>query len=289
MSTPREPLSSSIALGLSQTPIAPIAPVARRAAAGPLPDAPWQRALVIADPDTGHGRGRSVADELRRGLRSLGVRVDVHLMRRPGDGRARLAALASDVDLIVAAGDADTFAEALSGWPGRGIAVACVPLEGRSERVLGPLRKRLGLARDVDGALETLVARHTLAFPFLRIGAEAVLARLHVEARDDASPLHVTIDGEQEREALRAITIERPPSRWGSWRRRPDRGLAFRWTRTAARGLGLGRWRSRREALGAVHLTIDAPRPAAVWIDGRARGTTPIELDVETTCELLVP
>lgn len=280
--SPDEPLSSAIALGLSQTSIAPIAPVARRERASQEPVAPWRQALVLADPRAGHGHGHSIADELRRGLRSRGVGVDLHALRGPGDGRARLATIGRDTDLVVAVGDADTFAEVLSGWPGPEVTLACLPLDGPSERSIGPLRKTLGLARNVDGALETLFGRRTTPFPFLRIGSDAALFGLKITAPDAASPLRLSVGGES-RGPRHSLWIERARGRWS---RRLDPGLALR---LVSRPTRWSRGCPHSESLDGLPIEVDCARPARLWIDGRPAGTTPIELRVETSSRLLVP
>ena len=48
-------------------------------------DAPFRRALLVANPISGRGLGESVARELAAGLRERGVACDIHVTRGRGD------------------------------------------------------------------------------------------------------------------------------------------------------------------------------------------------------------
>ena len=173
----------------------------------------------------------------------------------------------------------------LSGWPGGDVAIACLPMVGQSDRSVGRLRKELGLARDVDGALEMLARRQAVAFPFLRVGRDAALASLAVAAPRGCGPLSIAIDGEARADPLRRVRLRRRSSPW----RRREPTFDFELETVTRRTRGLARLFGRREPIAASHIAIDAPEPVPVVVDGRALGTTPVELDVETSSRLLVP
>ncbi len=73
-----------------------------------------RRALVIVNPIAGRGAGERRLDELRSGLRGVGLAVEVRVTARPGDAR-EMAAEAEAHDLVAVAGGDGTLNEVLNG------------------------------------------------------------------------------------------------------------------------------------------------------------------------------
>jgi len=115
------------------------------------PQPRFARVLVVANPVAGRGQGARAAAEVARGLERAGSAVDVHLTRARGDGRARVRCMAPDVGLVVSIGGDGTLREVLDGLVDPAVPVAVLP--GGTANVLA---LDLGLARDVDGLLETV-------------------------------------------------------------------------------------------------------------------------------------
>ena len=134
------------------------------AAGGLHPDAPFRRALVVANPVAGRGSGQKAGREVTEGLNRLGVSTELHLTSERGDGRARVRCLDQDVDLVVSVGGDGTLREVFDGLCNLDTAVATVPLG--TANVLG---LDLGLPRDVDSVLEVIAGRKTVAIDLARV------------------------------------------------------------------------------------------------------------------------
>lgn len=151
-------------------------------------DAPYRRALLVANPIAGRGKGAKAARELEEGLRRLGIRTDVHMTEARGDGERRVAAMDPEVDLVVAVGGDGTVREVLAGLPRRDIDVGILP-----NGTANVLAAELGLSRDVHRTLEILASRKarrvdvaevngTVGFMVVGIGPDAMAVR-EVERR----------------------------------------------------------------------------------------------------------
>ena len=188
----QESLSTSIALGLSASSYAPIAPVsapldgrtpATRSARALHPLAPFRRALVVADPEHTRGRGPSIAREFCRGLLERGVPTRLHVSRGVGDVSARLATAHAGFELVVCVGGLRVLAEIFAALPSADVRVACLPVgdDESTER----WARHYGLPRDVDGALEVVEERAVRHFHPVRVGNRLGLVRAGIgrEAR----------------------------------------------------------------------------------------------------------
>jgi diacylglycerol kinase (ATP) len=130
-------------------------------------------ALIVANPIAGRGRGQRVALALAEGLRRRGVLADIHFTRARGDGRARVAEIGRDVDLVVAVGGDGTLREVLEGLPSPEVPVALVPAGTGNV-----LAAELGLprrTRDAGRALEMILAGRTTLFDVGRVNGRLCL------------------------------------------------------------------------------------------------------------------
>lgn len=90
---------------------------------------PPRRLLVIANPISGGGRGRSAAPALAAELARAGVTAEVHFTTRAGDATTRAAAAAGeDWDGVVAVGGDGTVNEVLNGLQGGRKTLGVLPM-----------------------------------------------------------------------------------------------------------------------------------------------------------------
>ena len=120
----------------------------RRDTRNPVSTVPYTRALVVANPVAGRGRGRPGAEALARGLSERGIEVEMHFTAARGDARERVARLAPEVDLVVAVGGDGTVSEVLEGLSPREVPLAILPLGTANVLALD-----LGLPREPAGTL----------------------------------------------------------------------------------------------------------------------------------------
>lgn len=283
-------------------------------------DAPFHRALLVANPISGRGQGESVATELAAGLRERGVACDIHVTQGRGDARARLRCIEPDnVDLVVSIGGDGTLREVFSGLLDPRIPVGVIPLG-----TANVLSLDLGLPRDVDGALEILCAKKTVAIDVFDVNGQ--LAFLVAGAGFDGDAVH---EVEAHRKGpitkwsyvsagLRALRKYREPALeveldgrpllgtygWvivsnmihyaGCMRLSTDRVLddglleVYLFRRADRRHLlahGVRGLTGRLpgggcELVRARRVAIRSPEPVACQVDGDARGTTPLEIEV---------
>ena len=116
---------------------------------------PYHRAVIVANPIAGRGRGVAAARELSDALGRRGLSAHVHLTERRHCGRDHVRAMPDDVDLVVAVGGDGTLRDVLSGLTERDAAIAQLPMG-----TANVLAKDVGLPMDVDGLVE-LVERGT--------------------------------------------------------------------------------------------------------------------------------
>jgi diacylglycerol kinase (ATP) len=137
-----------------------------------LSDLPYRRALVVANPVSGQGRGESVGCELREGLGRRGLPTDLHLTSRPDDARESVADLASEVDLVISVGGDGTLREILTGLRDRPPSANPVRVGVLPMGTGNALCADLGLPRDVDGALEVLLRGKTVDIDVADVNGE---------------------------------------------------------------------------------------------------------------------
>ena len=116
-------------------------------------DAPYHRALIVANPVSGRGHGRTAAEELCEGLRQRGVAAETFVTDARGDAFTRLRSLEPEVDLVVAVGGDGTLSEVIEGLVDPGIPIGIVPLG-----TANVLAHELKMPRDVHHILEILFA-----------------------------------------------------------------------------------------------------------------------------------
>ena len=284
------------------------------------PSAPFQRALVVANPIAGRGQAAKVGTELAEGLRRLGVSSQLHMTRARGDCRARLRCLEEDVDLVVSVGGDGTLREVFDGLCNPEVAVAVVPLG-----TANVLSLDLGLPRDVDGALEVIARRRLiridvaevnghLSFLVTGVGLDGMIVRelegrrsgpiskLHYvsaglrAARAYQPPeLRVEIEGEEQPGTYGLVLISNIVHYGGFLQLSPERklddglyevylfpdGRLRKIAQAAARGL-LGHLRDGRacRVVRARRVRVTSQTPVAYHVDGDYRGETPVDFSV---------
>ena len=244
-----------------------------------LPAPPYRKALIVANPVSGQGRGKSAGAELREGLGLQGLPTELHLTQRSQDARARVQALEEEIDLVVSVGGDGTLREVLTGLRERPADAPPVRVGVLPMGTGNALCADLGLPRDVDRALEVLLGGKTvemdvadvngeLSFLVTGVGPDALVVEDVDEHRKGRSlskwaylpsslrslwryrrePLTVELDGETA--LIGEIYLERPARlRRGRW----PRSVPSRWPTTppASRSSGSsiptprGRGRSR--------------------------------------------
>jgi diacylglycerol kinase (ATP) len=289
----------------------------------------FQRALVIANPIAGRGRGARAAAELQRGLLALGLAAELVQTRGAGEARRAAADLAPGFDLVVAVGGDGTLGEVLSGLVRPSLPVAVLPLG-----TANVLARDLGLPTDVPGLLRMVARGRVLSIDVAQVGErcsflatsvgfDAMVVQALCEARrGPISKLSYVAP------ALRVLAGYRPPrlSVWldgerlegtygmalfsncihygGVLRLCPGRVLddgafevflfasagALDLAAGFARGL-LGRLPGGHCTLRrARHMRVESEAPCPYQVDGDAGGMTPFELTVQPVPHhLLVP
>jgi diacylglycerol kinase (ATP) len=290
---------------------------------------PFRRALVVANPIAGRGRGHKVGREVVEGLLRRGVQAELHLTTARGCGRARVRCMDPECDLVVSVGGDGTLREVFDGLCDSDVPVGLVPLG--TANVLG---LDLGLPRDVDRALEVMAARKLaridaalvnghLSFLVTGVGIDGMTVRELERRRTGpitkatyvgalvralrgyrAPSLRVELDGRAVEGKFGLVLISNIVHYGGVFRLSPDRRLddglfevyLFRDASPAAlagvalRGL-LGRLPGGAgELRRARRARIESDRPVAYQVDGDFRGETPVELEVaDRQYRLLVP
>jgi len=131
--------------------------------ADPIQDSP-RRAVVIANPVSGRGRGARAAEELAAGLGRHGFAADVHLTHGRGDALAYLRSLGDSVGLVCSLGGDGTLRECFEGLVDPSVPVLVMPFG-----TANVLAHQLGLPRDVHRAVELAVAGRTQAIDVARV------------------------------------------------------------------------------------------------------------------------
>jgi len=140
------------------------------------------RALIVANPIAGRGRGRDVGHAVARKLTRRGVVAALFFTRARGDARARVAA-ATDVDVVVAVGGDGTLREVLEALPDGGPAVAVVPAGTGNV-----LARDLGLPADAARAAEVILGGRSVGLDTARVDGR--LCFLAASVGFDAMAVH---------------------------------------------------------------------------------------------------
>ncbi len=280
--------------------------------------APYQSALVIANPIAGRGLAATVAREMAEGLKRADIRTELYVTRERGDGRARLRCQVEPLDLVVSVGGDGTLREALDGLLDPETPVAVVPVGTANVLALD-----FELPRDVDRALETILARKTKRIDVARVNGR--LSFLVVGVGFDGHAVHdvertrrgpitkwnyvgavlrtlrtykvpkltVTLDGEELEQTYGWVLVSNIEHYGGVFRLGRTNSKAdgrfdvflFREASlphllaAAARGL-TGDLGSVAEVRACRRVKIESDEPVPVQVDGEASGTTPIEFEI---------
>ncbi len=282
--------------------------------------APYRRAIVVANPIAGRGKGGAAARELAEGLKSLGAATDVHLTEGRGDAWHFLRSLERDVDLVVAVGGDGTVGEVLNGLVDPEVPVGILPLG-----TANVLAAELSLPRDVHRALEIFAAGRTtaidvahvnatLSFLVVGVGYDAIAVR-DVESRRDGPitkltyalavlralsgyrepRLEVEIDGEPVEGGPFGLVLASNITNYGGFLKLSPEGRLddgrfdvylfrgaspVRLVGHAVRGV-LGRLIGKSCLVRpARSLRVTSDEPVPVQVDGDSAGETPIDLVV---------
>ncbi len=150
----------------------------------------YARALVVANPWAGRGKGRARAEALAAGLERIANQVDLHLTTSRRCAHDRVAASDATTDLVVSVGGDGTLSEVLEGLGQRDVVVAQSPMG-----TANVLAKELGLPRKPDRILDMLKRGRTTWLDTARAGGRLCflctgigfdgMAVAEVEARRD--------------------------------------------------------------------------------------------------------
>lgn len=281
---------------------------------------PYQRALIVANPIAGTGRGERYARALDEALRAAGLLVELRFTSRRGDAPEFVAGRHPETDLVIVVGGDGTVGEALAALP-RELPLALVPLGTANVMSLD-----LKIPRRLEGTLAMLASgRRTgldvarvngrLSFLVTGIGPDGAAVR-EVDRRRDgpihkfdyvvaiwhtlrhwrAQAMRVELDGEALPQPYHWVLVSNVIGYGGlfrlSPRRRLDDGLwevylfprGSRWALLcyALRAilLGLPGGDCRMRQARRVRLLADAPLP--IEVDGDYAGeATEIEIEVQ--------
>ena len=292
------------------------------------PSAVPRTALVVVNPISGRGRGRSAAREVARGLEDRGVRTELFETQARGDARDRAARAAGEFDRVVSVGGDGTLREVLDGLgPGD------TPVGTLAFGTANVLAHELRLPREPRAFVDMVVAGRTLALDVMRVNGRlsflccgvgldaAVVAeverlrrgpitkRVYLGAtlralRDHRPPrIRVTVDGRDEGE--HGFVLVSNFAGYGGVLRldpaaRPDdgrvevylfpRGTRGELVRAALRGALRHLPGGPVRRVHARSVRLDAPTPVPWQIDGDLGDTTPLSLELEERPRrLLVP
>lgn len=143
---------------------------------------PPRRALVIANPISGRGRGVRAAEALVRAFARHAVPAELQLTRARGEA-TRLVASAAPGDLVVAVGGDGTLSEVLLGLRAPATPVGLLP-----SGTANVLAHELCLPDEPEAAVEAFLRGRTQSLDVARVGAR--LAHLVVSAGFDARIVH---------------------------------------------------------------------------------------------------
>jgi YegS/Rv2252/BmrU family lipid kinase len=116
------------------------------------------RVKIIANPISGRGRSRLLAERLRAELAARGMNAEVSFTRRKGDAAKAAAQTSDDFAAACAVGGDGTVNEVLNGIAGRNLHLAILPA-GLSNVVAA----ELGIPRDPAAVAQAIAGRSTAA------------------------------------------------------------------------------------------------------------------------------
>ena len=289
----------------------------------------YSRALVVANPIAGRGRGVMIGQLVVDGLAARGVAAELVLTQARGDGAARVRRLGAAIDLVIAVGGDGTLREVLDGLPDPAIPVGLVPVG-----TANVMSRELGLPRDPRKALDVILAGHVKALDVGRvngrlcgfvtgIGLDAMVVRdverrrrgpitrwnyvwalLRVLPKYTPPRLTVVIPGEEPVAA--GFVLVSNCSRYAGLfrltsRRQPDDGAfdIYLFRNASRRALAVAAIRGVAgqiagaggcERRSARQVRVTADEPVPFQVDGDDGGDTPVEFVAETRrYHILVP
>ena len=132
---------------------------------------PFQRALLIANPIAGAGRGEARARALEAALGEAGLGAELRLTSGAGDARRFATERSSDVDVIVSIGGDGTLREILDGLQGisGASAGAIPPVATLPMGTANVLAIDFGLPKTIPGVVEMLRTGTTRDLDLARI------------------------------------------------------------------------------------------------------------------------
>jgi YegS/Rv2252/BmrU family lipid kinase len=289
----------------------------------------FRRALVIANPIAGRGRGERAARVAVETLERCGVSAELHLTLARGDAAQRARSRASDVDLLVSVGGDGTLREVFDGTGDERVPVGIVPMG-----TANVLSLDLGLPREPRAAVEAMLTGHAQAIDVARVNgalgflvtgvgfdagvveelerrrsgpitkASYVAAMLRMLRAYSPPQLSLELDGQRVAGPVAMVLASNIVHYGGVLRLARDRQLddglfevyMFRDGRIGAllgaslRGV-LGRLPGgSTEMRRARRLRITSPTPVPYHVDGDFGGHTPLELEVSATRRrILIP
>jgi len=304
-------------------------PAAAGAAQRLADDAPFRRALVVANPIAGRGKGENVALEVGEGLRRMGATAEVFARLGRADVRDWLHERSAEADLVVVVGGDGTLRDVLEGLVDARVPVGLLPMGTGNV-----FASELQLPRDVHRALEIFRARRTveldvarvnghLSFLVTGVGFDGLTVREFEARRNgpsrrwDYGPavlralkryrpprLSVEIDGRRLRQEYAVALVCNNQRYAGVLRLAPDsrlddglfevylmrNGSPLRLLASAARGLFAPLPGRNCELYRAHSVRVTSDEPVPYEVDGDYRGETPVKLDVAATqYRILVP
>jgi YegS/Rv2252/BmrU family lipid kinase len=289
---------------------------------------PFHKAWIVANPVAGRGRARHTAHDLSLALLRTGVANELRFTGAKGDARKILGELDPSVDLVVAIGGDGTVNEVLEGLGTRRVPVAILPMGTANVLGLDlalPRDVDGALAMIAEGrtnALDTAsVNRTNLSFLVVGIGFDAMVVReldarrkgpitkaswlvpaLTVWRKYRAPVLTVEADGARIDGTFGWVLVSNVVHYAGfavlSSDLAIDDGLLevylFEGGSRAAlvgyalRGLTSGFPGGSCRRIRARRITVTSTEPVPIQIDGEARGTTPVDLEINAVPHTLV-
>jgi len=134
--------------------------------------APWESALVVANPIAGKGRGERFAKEIADELQRAGLEIEVLFSDGPGDITRIVESESASFDGCVTIGGDGTLAEALAGLRER----PELPVAPFPTGTANVLSKDLGLARTPIELVRSILEGHTISLDVARVqGSDEVV------------------------------------------------------------------------------------------------------------------
>ncbi len=144
--------------------LAPLPVPSTNPSSAALEPAALGRVVIIANPISGRGRGARAAEELRAGLRRLGIEAEALSTSARGDVPRLLRSAGEGVGLVVAVGGDGTLSEVFQGLPDARIPVGLLP-----RGTANVLARTLKIPGEVSRAIECLVRARTQPIDVARV------------------------------------------------------------------------------------------------------------------------